>query len=31
MVGIGELGSLEAGGSGGGGMEVRTVCGQEGS
>ena len=31
MVGIGELGSLEAEGSEVGGMEVRTVCGQEGS
>ena len=31
MVGIGVLGSLGVGGSEGGGMEVRAVCGQEGS
>ena len=31
MVGIGVLGSLEAGGSEVGGMEGRAVCGQEGS
>ena len=31
MVGIRVLGSLEAGGSDVGGMEVRAVCGQEGS
>ena len=31
MVVIGVLGSLEAGGSEVGGMELRAVCGQEGS
>ena len=31
MVGIGVLGSLEAGGSEVGDTEVRAVCGQEGS